>query len=235
MINAYEADAIETAPDLSKLLRVGDPTNGNPNTGTPATLPGAAWFYMVTAELMSVLTAAEVQPDRNKVNQLLEAINKLIEAAANGVKLPTGTILPCARKTVPDGFFWCNGTNFDEEMYPGLYSFLGTNKLPDLRDRTIWGANTADDVGKYLEDGLPNVSGSFDLRKWGNNGVLVHNPAEAFSVSFTKENNIFSAADSQIQNDEQVISFNASRSSIVYGANTKVQTRSFQALMIIKA
>lgn len=54
-------------------------------------------------------------------------------------------------------------------------------------------------------------------------------------MSFTKENNVFSAADSQIQNDEQVISFNASRSSIVYGTNTKVQTRSFQALMIIKA
>lgn len=238
MINAYEADAIETAPDLSKLLSVGYPTNGNPNTGTPATLPGAAWFYMVTAELMSVLTAAEVQPDRNKVNQLLEAINKLIEAAANGVKLPTGTILPCARKTVPDGFFWCNGTNFDEEMYPGLYSFLGTNKLPDLRDRTIWGANTADDVGKYLEDGLPNVSGGFISRPHVASGSFgcVGSAWNAFASNIkSASQDLSNITVTGEGNKGDSVNFSASRSSAIYKTTSKIQVRSAYTLMIIKS
>ena len=253
MINAYEADAIETAPDLSKLLSVGYPTDGNPNTGTPATLPGAAWFYMITAELMSVLTAAEVQPDRNKVNQLLEAINKLIEAAANGVKLPTGTILPCARKTVPDGFFWCNGSSFDEEENPDLYSFLGTNILPDLRDRTIWGANTADDVGKYLEDGLPNVLGSLRTLSHEEHIENVNGCFSAFGVTGSAciggngSYPDFSGAISlngtsamlyagpgpqYINNTELTV--NASLSNSIYGSSVKVQPKSTQLLIIIK-
>lgn len=229
MINAYEADAIETAPDLSKLLSVGYPTNGNPNSGIPATLPGAAWFYMVTAELMSVLTAVDVQPDRNKVNQLLEAINKLIEAAVNGVKLPTGTLLPCARKTVPEGFFWCNGSTFDEEENPELYSFLGTNKLPDLRDRTIWGANTADDVGKYLEDGLPNVSGQF--RTLSHEEHLGKSSGSFSDTSFNSTYGVTS--DNFVGGLSYILS--ATNSSAIFGKSTKVQPRSYYALMIIKA
>lgn len=236
MINAYEADAIETAPDLSKLLSVGYPTNGNPNTGTPATLPGAAWFYMVTAELMSVLTAAEVQPDRNKVNQLLEAINKLIEAAANGVKLPTGTILPCARKTVPDGFFWCNGSSFDEEENPDLYSFLGTNILPDLRDRTIWGANTADDVGKYLEDGLPNVVGRLNAYALGYvPPEYEHEYNGAIKNRNIINNRSIQLIDASNQNLIQDMDFDASKSSAIFGVSTHVQPKSVQLLMIIKS
>ena len=231
MINAYEADAIETAPDLSKLLSVGYPTNGNPNTGTPATLPGAAWFYMITAELMSVLTTADVTPDRNKVDQLITAITKLIDSKA-AATLPAGTILPYAGKIVPPGFFWCNDSTFDEELYPNLYSALGTNKLPDLRDRTIWGANTADDVGKYLEDGLPNVLGSCRsvfYGAWGNQA-----PTGAFAESTIQGDRIVVDDFNQVDN-ELISNFDASRSSSVYGNSIKVQPRGYQALMIIKS
>ena len=232
MINAYEADAIETAPDLSKLLSVGYPTNGNPNTGTPATLPGAAWFYMITAELMSVLTTADVTPDRNKVDQLITAITKLIDSKA-AATLPAGTILPYAGKIVPPGFFWCNDSTFDEELYPNLYSALGTNKLPDLRDRTIWGANTADDVGKYLEDGLPNVQGSCHFLRY--NGAddldsVIKNGAFTLTVSYrdtAKQNGaVFGST---------LFNFNAGNYNAIYGKANNVRVSSAQFLMIIKA
>ena len=228
MINAYEADAIETAPDLSKLLSVGYPTNGNPNTGTPATLPGAAWFYMITAELMSVLTTADVTPDRNKVDQLITAITKLIDSKA-AATLPAGTILPYAGKIVPPGFFWCNDSTFDEELYPNLYSALGTNKLPDLRDRTIWGANTADDVGKYLEDGLPNVSGQF--RTLSHEEHLGKSSGSFSDTSFNSTYGVTS--DNFVGGLSYILS--ATNSSAIFGKSTKVQPRSYYALMIIKA
>ena len=226
MINAYEADAIETAPDLSKLLSVGYPTNGNPNTGTPATLPGAAWFYMITAELMSVLTTADVTPDRNKVDQLITAITKLIDSKA-AATLPAGTILPYAGKIVPPGFFWCNDSTFDEELYPNLYSALGTNKLPDLRDRTIWGANTADDVGKYLEDGLPNVSG----KSWVYGGIGAY--SGAFASSPVTSNREGQRVSTGAYGGDLI--FKASDSNSIYGKTTKIQPKSTVFLIIIKA
>ena len=229
MINAYEADAIETAPDLSKLLSIGYPTNGNPNSGIPATLPGAAWFYMVTAELMSVLTYADVTPDRNKVDQLITAITKLIDSKA-AATLPAGTILPYAGKIVPPGFFWCNDSTFDEELYPNLYNALGTNKLPDLRDRTIWGANTADDVGKYLEDGLPNVLGNPDIGTWSNKET---EPYGAFYQGVIQANTAI-PWENDTKNDLVYINFDASKSNAIYGASQRVQSRSVQLLMIIK-
>ena len=228
MINAYEADAIETAPDLSKLLSIGYPTNGNPNTGVPATLPGAAWFYMITAELMSVLTAAEVQPDRNKVDQLITAITKLIDAKA-AATLPAGTILPYAGKIVPPGFFWCNDSTFDEELYPNLYRALGTNKLPDLRDRTIWGANTADDVGKYLQDGLPNVTGSIE-----HGGMQGATDTGFFTRSSLVIGDGLMSDTTGLFKTHTFTQANASFCSSIYKSTPKISVNSFQALIIIK-
>lgn len=74
MNNFYEADAIESAPALTSLLSQGYPTEGNPSLGIPATKPGAAWFYMITTELINILKKAGVTPDVKKVDQLAQAI-----------------------------------------------------------------------------------------------------------------------------------------------------------------
>lgn len=74
MNNFYEADAIESAPALTNLLSQGYPTEGNPSLGIPATKPGAAWFYMITTELINILKKAGVTPDVKKVDQLAQAI-----------------------------------------------------------------------------------------------------------------------------------------------------------------
>lgn len=74
MNNFYEADAIESAPALTSLLSQGYPTEGNPALGIPATKPGAAWFYMITTELINILKKAGVTPDVKKVDQLAQAI-----------------------------------------------------------------------------------------------------------------------------------------------------------------
>ncbi|EEI6239509.1 hypothetical protein GUQ72_000699 [Salmonella enterica subsp. enterica] len=47
--------------------------------GKAPAYPGAHWYNIVQAELLNVLAAAEVEPDKTKLDQLLTAINILIK------------------------------------------------------------------------------------------------------------------------------------------------------------
>ena len=57
-----------------------------------------------------------------------------------------------------NNYLYCDGSSFDSLSYPKLYSVLGTNTLPDLRGRTLWGSDVG---GNYRDAGLPNIEGSF--------------------------------------------------------------------------
>lgn len=62
----------------------GDPgyfTKGNPGTGLSATVPGQDWFNAVQEELMAIIEAAGLTPDKADTDQVLEAINILSQAA----------------------------------------------------------------------------------------------------------------------------------------------------------
>ena len=51
-----------------------------------------------------------------------------------------GTILTYAGSTAPTGWLLCNGSTFDQTIYPELYILLGnSNTLPDLRERYLIG------------------------------------------------------------------------------------------------
>ena len=58
----YESDAVETQVDFSVLKSLGFPTDGNPLTGLPATLPGAAWFALISAMRVGVIKASGLTP-----------------------------------------------------------------------------------------------------------------------------------------------------------------------------
>ncbi|WP_272529201.1 hypothetical protein [Providencia sp. PROV190] len=49
--------------------------------GLAASYPGQDWFNMVQAELLGILTAGEVKPEKGKLNQLAEAIKKIVGSA----------------------------------------------------------------------------------------------------------------------------------------------------------
>ncbi|HEQ1857022.1 TPA: hypothetical protein VEO38_000523 [Providencia alcalifaciens] len=50
-------------------------------SGLAPSYPGQDWFNMVQAEMLAVLTAGGVRPEKGKLNQLAEAIGKLIGSA----------------------------------------------------------------------------------------------------------------------------------------------------------
>lgn len=82
MFNGYKKDIAAAAPKIEE-LQEGYPTEGSPSLGISATQPGAAWFHMITTELLNVIKELGVLPDKNSLNQLATAILTL--------KFPTGT------------------------------------------------------------------------------------------------------------------------------------------------
>ena len=68
--------------------------------------------------------------------------------ADTGTGAPVGSYLYLEKKSDPIGYLYCDGSTFDETVYPALYAYLGTNVLPDWREFSAVGAeqNTTSSV-----------------------------------------------------------------------------------------
>lgn len=53
--------------------------------------------------------------------------------------LPVGSILAIHDTRVPYGFLPCNGSTYDINQYPALYTVIHSNRLPDLREMNLVG------------------------------------------------------------------------------------------------
>ena len=90
-------------------------------------------------------------------------------AGSTGSGLPLGAIVPLYTSSVPTGYLPCDGSTFDANDYPALYGLLGTNVLPDLRNKALMGANPSSqdtpasgntsNVGDSQNAQLPNITG----------------------------------------------------------------------------
>lgn len=107
MDRAYASSAAAGAPAAPATPSIGYPTGGDPQTGTPATRPGAYWFYQITEELRGVIVAAGITPDHENVTQLAAAIQALIAAGNRSIVVDPATFAP----GVTDGkaVYWDEG------------------------------------------------------------------------------------------------------------------------------
>lgn len=84
-----------------------------------------------------------------------------------GAGAPVGTLIQQYKKKPMSGYLYCDGSTFDENAYPALYMYLGTNVLPDYRECVMVGAeqNTTDTItthdvyteGEFKDDQLQNI------------------------------------------------------------------------------
>lgn len=146
----------------------------------------------------------------------------------------TGMIFAFAGNTLPDGYLLCDGSKVSRTTYKKLFNVIGTTygagdgsttfTLPNLIDRFLEGGSAA---GEYREAGLPNITGKFEA--W--NGVF--NPYEqegAFANATT-----FHFSQSSIEKEGvDAVTFDASRSSSIYGNSTTVQPPAVTMRYIIK-
>lgn len=76
------------APDAGATAE--HPTAGNAGTGTPASVPGAYWYHMITEELRQLLTDAGLVPSSSDLTQVSKAVQALIEVKSGQYALDTG-------------------------------------------------------------------------------------------------------------------------------------------------
>lgn len=122
--------------------------------------------------------------------------------------------------TLPANCIWLEGATVSRTTYSALFGIYGTTygagdgsttfKLPDFRNRAIWGANSAG----YLSAGLPNITGTF-------NNEMGRNPG--YSGAFYGGGSVSNdSAVNDGESDSQT-RFDASRSNSIYGASSTVQ------------
>lgn len=87
---AWASGASATPPAAPASPSMGYPTTGDPLTATPATKGGAFWFHQIGEEMRAVLVAAGITPSTANNAQLLEAIQRLIDAQSGNYALDTG-------------------------------------------------------------------------------------------------------------------------------------------------
>jgi hypothetical protein len=144
---------------------------------------------------------------------------------------PSGTIIAFAGKSVPDGWLLCNGALVSRTTYAKLFAAIGTAwgagngsttfKLPDADARVMQGVTDASKVGRSLEAGLPNITGSISIGSW-------YEPSDA---CYKRENMLRTA---NVDDTTPEIGFDANKSSSIYGKSNTVQPSAIQILTIIK-
>ncbi len=85
-----------------------------------------------------------------------------------GTGAAVGTLISQYKKVPMSGYLYCDGSTFDQNAYPALYMYLGTNVLPDYRECVMVGAeqNTTDTIathdvygeGEFKDDQLQNIT-----------------------------------------------------------------------------
>ena len=166
-------------------------------------------------------------------------MNNGVLTACSRIEVPVGTILHYAGTSVPAGFLYCNGGDVKKADYAALFAVIGTAygtssdsakfKLPDGRNRTLWGGAKATDRG-HVAAGLPNITGEVEYFDAGY--VLENSNKGALKKSDNGGGGGY--ADTGRYDSRNHIVFDASDSNAIYGNSNTVQPPAIKGMFIIK-
>ena len=149
--------------------------------------------------------------------------------------IPTGSLVPFAGAVIPEGYLLCNGAAVSRTTYAKLFAVIGTLwgsgdgsttfNLPDFTDKFIEGTTDTANVAKFLEAGLPNITGTLSI--W----LAIFNSS---SGAFTARRTAGTFGGGGETENNNLASFDASLSSTIYKDINTVQPASNQILIIIK-
>ncbi|WP_316543822.1 phage tail protein [Klebsiella grimontii] len=101
--------------------------------GIQPSYPGADWFNAIQAEMLNVLSLANITPDKTQLDQFAQAIRIF----SSDYMLPPGIPFAWPGATAPTGFMLMLGQSFDKTAYPRLAVAYPSGVLPDMRGQTI--------------------------------------------------------------------------------------------------
>ncbi|EEO27891.2 tail fiber protein [Oxalobacter paraformigenes] len=203
------------------------------------------------AELESRLDVlARNKADRSELDAKTDA--STLEAAIQAMAesgVPVGSVHYFAMAEPPAGYLKCDGAAVGRDMYPELFSAIGTAfgagdgettfNLPDMIGRFAEGSATP---GTVKEAGLPNATGTFTGFAAKNSPSATHDLAEiAMSGMFHSlhaSNSIVNPSSSASGSEWFVncsVATDLSRSNALFGASDTVQPPALTLLPCIKA
>lgn len=156
-----------------------------------------------------------------------------IEAYKNPI--PTGSVIPFAGETPPEGFLLCNGQEVSRVTYARLFNVIKekfgagdgvtTFQVPNLVEKFIEGTESS--VGQTLNAGLPNITAGFTAYTYKDGS-----PSGKIKSKIGNTNQVQSGGG----DDRSFVEFSldASRNSAIYGKSNTVQPPAVKMLLIIK-
>ena len=143
-----------------------------------------------------------------------------------------GQIIFYSNNISPQNTLICDGSEISRDTYSELFNVIGTIygegdsvttfNLPDLRDQWILCAGTEHETGEIVEEGLPNITG-------GTSQAGVTSDFSGYGAFISGQNSgryTFTAGSAGDVYPQRAFSFDASRSSAVYGASDHVTPKS---------
>lgn len=130
-------------------------TDGDPDSGVPATVVDADWTNAVQEEICAVVEAAGITLSKPSHVQLLAALRAMMATYT-----PPGLVAPFGRTGTISGWLACDGQTVSRTTYAALFAAIGTTfntggelitvfRLPDLRGEFIRGL----DAGRGVDAG----------------------------------------------------------------------------------
>lgn len=187
------------------------------------------------------LSAGDISGEGYWIDCQFDKVNRkwILQNPAKGIMptgVPVGTIIHFAASAPPQGYLKADGSAVSRETYPDLFAVIGTIfgegdgtstfSLPDLINRFAQGSTLP---GQKIEAGLPNITGALS-----NNTIQSQDTSEksaSGAMSITRNGN----GNRDGSSPSYSLSFDASRSSSVYGSSHTVQPPALTLLPCIKA
>lgn len=156
-----------------------------------------------------------------------------IEAYKNPV--PTGSVIPFAGETPPEGFLLCNGQEVSRVTYARLFNVIKekfgagdgvtTFNVPNLVEKFIEGTESS--VGQTLDAGLPNITAKM-------NGIMTDSGGTFSGAVYVTGKPRIRGWQSADFDEIRNLNFDANLSNNIYGKSNTVQPPAVKMLLIIK-
>ncbi|WP_410734333.1 integrase [Citrobacter freundii] len=227
--------------------------------GVPPTYPGPDWFNIIQSELLAILAAAGISPDKASNVQLLAAMRVLfLDASQNGADIQDKAAflqnlgLGAGAPAIGIPFFWpssampntvmtewadmvflkFNGTTFSATTYPKLALVFPSLVLTESRGEflRVWDDGRGVDSGRTILSSQNSAAPNIT----GALGI-VSGGVVAANGAFKADSAAISHINTGISGTDPAVSFDASRSSSVYQTVNEVRSRNIAFNFLVRA
>lgn len=156
----------ENAAKASQTAAATSETNAKTSEGVAVSSANAAKI----SETNSKTSEVNAKASENKAKEYADDVHANV--ASYGAN-PIGSVVLSPLGKALAGYLPMDGSKFNTATYPELFAYLGTDTLPDWRNRYVKMAETIDKVGLKGAWGLPALSGSTGNAGGHTHGITV--------------------------------------------------------------